>query len=88
MWRYWIAPERGYLVMRYEEMVAREGKEEITRGHAIEGVTKDPEGQWYPTVIRLFKRNVLIGTDKSYDGIMRCYYDFAAPMPDSLFKAD
>ena len=87
MWRYWIDPEQGYLVMRYEELVTREGKEEIIRGHAIEGVTQDPQGQWYPTVIRLFKRNVLIGSEKPrYDGIMRCYYDFDAPMPDSLFE--
>ncbi len=87
MWRYWIDPEQGYLVMRYEELVTREGKEEIIRGHAIEGVTQDPQGQWYPTVIRLFKRNVLIGSEKPpYDGIMRCYYDFNAPMPDSIFE--
>ncbi len=87
MWRYWIDPEQGYLVIRYEELVTREGKEEIIRGHAIEGVTQDPQGQWYPTVIRLFKRNVLIGSEKPpYDGIMRCFYDFNAPMPDSLFE--
>jgi hypothetical protein len=89
MWRYWIDPQRGYLVMRYEELIAKEGKQEIVRGHAIEGVIQDPGGQWYPTVIRLFKRNVLMGSDKPpYDGIMRCYYDFATPMPESLFTAD
>ncbi|MGO9113458.1 MAG: hypothetical protein ACLP9L_29860, partial [Thermoguttaceae bacterium] len=88
-WRYWIDPQRGYLVMRYEELIAKEGKQETVRGHAIDGVTQDPEGQWYPTVIRLFKRNVLIGSDRPpYDGIMRCYYDFATPMPESLFTAD
>jgi hypothetical protein len=88
IWRYWIDPEQGHLVMRYEELVLREGKEEIIRGHAIEGVTQDPGGQWYPTVIRLFKRNILVGSDKPHDGIMRCYYDFVTPMPDSLFKVD
>ncbi|MCX7427526.1 MAG: hypothetical protein NTW96_18095 [Planctomycetia bacterium] len=89
VWRYWIDPEQGYLVMRYEELESREGREETIRGHAIEEVTQDPGGQWYPTVIRLFKRNVLIGSDKPpYDGIMRCYYDFTTPLPEGIFETD
>ncbi|MGO8751216.1 MAG: hypothetical protein ACLQNE_35160 [Thermoguttaceae bacterium] len=86
IWRFWVDPERGYLVMRYEELVARDGKEEIIRRHAIEGVTQDPDGQWYPTVIRISTRRTL--TEKLSDSIMRCYYNFTSPMADSLFKAD
>jgi hypothetical protein len=86
--RYWLDPERGYLVMRYEELAVHEGKEEILRGHAIEGVTQDPAGQWYPTVIRMFRKVVPMGTAKPRDGIMRCYYDFTTPIPDSMFRVD
>jgi hypothetical protein len=84
--RYWIDPQRGYLVMRYEELVVSNGKENVLRGHAIEGVTQDPGGQWYPTAIRMFKRIVPMGTDKPRDGILRCYYDFTTPIPDSMFE--
>jgi hypothetical protein len=72
--------------MRYEELVVNDGKEDILRGHAIEGVTQDPGGQWYPTVIRMFHRIVPMGTVKSRDGIIRCYYDFMTPIPDSMFE--
>jgi hypothetical protein len=79
--RCWIAPEKSYLVMRNECINIVDGKEELFNFYEIEGVTQSPKGQWYPAVVRnLYYR--MFGTDT----IMRFFYDFDTPIPDSLFE--
>jgi hypothetical protein len=84
--RFWIDQKRGYLVMRRDLVITRDGQEEVVAGSLIEGVTQSPQGHWYPTIVRSLNANLL--GDKWQDGIKRYYYDFDAPMPDSLFEAD
>ncbi len=84
--RFWIDPERDYLVIRSERLVTRKEKEQIIGGSVIEGVTQSPQGQWYPTVIRHLQGTRHMGSDKTQDYILRFYYDFDSPIPDSLFE--
>jgi hypothetical protein len=86
--RFWIDPTHGYLVMRREELAPRHGKEAITGGYAIEQVVQDPRARWYPSVVRQFKCVGPVGTDDAEDRILRLYYDFTTPIPQSVFKAD
>ncbi|MGA2797658.1 MAG: hypothetical protein ABSE63_08780 [Thermoguttaceae bacterium] len=79
--RCWIAPEKSYLVMRNECINIVDGKEEIFYFYEIEGVTQSPKGQWFPAVVRNLNY-IMSGSDS----IMRFYYDFNSPMPDSLFE--
>ena len=72
--------------MRRDDIVTRDGQEEVFTGSLIEGVTQSPQGYWYPTIVRTLKTQLLPG--KALDTIKRYYYDFDAPMPDSLFEAD
>ena len=73
--------------MREEQLVTREGKEEITCGFAIEETVQDPRGRWYPSVVRRFKA-VVLWTRQVGRRILRFYYDFTAPLPEDVFKAD
>ena len=41
--------------MRCEESIPENGKETLTGGFAIEGLTQNPQGRWYPTMVRRFK---------------------------------
>ena len=51
--------------MRADWVVPREGREERVLGsYAIESVTQDPQGQWYPAVVRQLKG---FGTIISFD---------------------
>jgi len=86
MWRLWFAPDKGYLLVRCEELVSQDGKEEITGGSVIEQATQAPDGRWYPTVVRRFNAIGFVGSDKNEDMILRFYYDFEADIPDSLFE--
>ena len=88
IWRYWIDPVRSYLVMREEQIITVNGKEKITTGSVIEGVTQDHKGQWYPTVIRMLNTVHSMHSDKTSDQILRFYYDFTTPIPESVFTAD
>jgi hypothetical protein len=85
-WRLWFAPNKGYLLVRWEELVSHEGKEEMTHGSVIEETTRAPDGRWYPTVVRRFNAIRFTRSDKKEDMILRFYYDFEADIPDSLFE--
>lgn len=87
VWRFWIDPTRDHLVMRREELITRDGNELLTGGFAIEALVQDPRGRWHPSRVRRFKCNTFVGTDKWEDGILRFYYDFITPIPDSVFDA-
>jgi hypothetical protein len=86
MWRLWFFPKMGYLLVRWEELVPSEGKEEIIGGSVIEDAVQAPDGRWYPTIVRRLKAIRHMESDKREDQILRFYYDFAADMPDSLFE--
>ncbi len=86
--RFWIDPERDYLVMRCDELISREGKEEMIGGFAIEGLTQNPRKQWFPTVVHQFVHILPPDSDKDLeDEILRFYYDFDTPVADILFEA-
>jgi hypothetical protein len=85
-WRFWIAPERSYLVMRCERLVPGVGKDGIASGYVIEELTESPDGQWYPAVVRRL-RAARFSHGQTRDHIQRFYYDFSAPVPDSMFEA-
>jgi hypothetical protein len=87
IWRFWIDPARDHLVMRRDILITHQGKEVVIGGTAIEELTHDVRGRWYPIVVRIINRN-LIGTDKWEDGILRFYYDFTTSIPESVFQAD
>ena len=91
IYRFWVDTNRGYLVMRSEQVVTLDGKEELIRGTVIEDVIQSPQGDWYPTVVRWLK--CVVSGGKPLDGdagdeVIRYYYDFDAEMPDSLFESD
>ena len=86
--RFWIDPERDYLVMRCDELISREGKEEMIGGFAIEGLTQDRRKRWFPTVVHQLVHVLPPDSRKDLeDEILRFYYDFDSPIPDSLFEA-
>jgi len=65
------------------------GKEKLIGGFAIEGLTQDPQGHWFPTVVR--QRVVIRPPDNKKDVddvVFRFFYDFNTEVPDSLFETD
>ncbi len=87
--RFWIDPERDHLVMRCDKLISQGGKEELIGGFAIEGLTQSPEKRWFPTVVRERVRIKPPDNIEDIDEIiLRFYYDFDTPIPDSVFEAD
>ncbi len=86
-WRYWLDPERDYIVMRGDMILRDEqGTEEIVANHTVEEVAKSPRGSWYTTKIR--RKNAGQRQDgKPFDQVYHLYVDFDLDLPDSLFAA-
>ena len=84
--RYWLDPERDYIVMRWD-MIHPDGngKEVVIESDLTEGVARSPHGVWYATKIRR-KNTVNAGTAKSSDQVYHIYVEFDAQLPDSLFE--
>src|SRR6185295_17508749 len=49
-YRFWIAPERGHLVLRTEFLDERG---EPTHRYSVEKSAQSPTGRWYPEVVRV-----------------------------------
>lgn len=85
--RYWLDPQRDYLVMRCE-IVMRDGsgKETISSSHTVEETARSPQGVWYATKIRRKNAVVRQKDGKVFDQIYNIYVDFDAELPDALFE--
>jgi hypothetical protein len=84
--RYWLDPQRDYIVVRWE-MVMRDGtdKETVIHSSTVEEAARSPQGVWYATKIRL-KDAVRDKDGNQSDQIYHIYVDFDAELPDSLFE--
>jgi hypothetical protein len=84
--RYWLDPQRDYIVTRWE-MVMRDGtgKETVIHSSTVEETARSPQGVWYATKIRL-KDAVRDAHGNQFDQIYHIYVDFDAELPDSLFE--
>jgi hypothetical protein len=85
-YRYWLDPERDYIVMR-SDMLMRDGngKEVIEESDITEGTARSPQGVWYATRIR--RTFPSRRTKKDFlEQLYLLYLDFNADLPDSLFE--
>ena len=84
--RYWLDPQRDYIVMRWEMVMRDEtGKETISSNHTVEETARSPQGIWYATKIR-WKNAVGLANGERCDQIYQIYVDFDAELPDALFE--
>ena len=93
--RYWLNPDCGYAVVKWEYTDAAGSEEafEATHGarkhmiHLNAGFEKSPDGIWYPTCIREVGKQGFPTLDNPVliDDWMFYQVDFAASVPDKLF---
>lgn len=82
--RYWLDPAKGYVARQYT--LADSGVRDET--YVMEEFAQSPRGIWYPTVVRR-KDAVEVerdGRKVKEDQVWRFYVDFAADIPDELFR--
>jgi hypothetical protein len=84
--RFWLDPERDYIVMRWD-MVTRDeaGKEEIFESDTVEEIAKSPRGIWYGTKIRRRNAGSHSENGEPIDQVYHLYVDFDPDMPDAFF---
>jgi hypothetical protein len=88
MHRYWLDPQRDYIVMHWDMVLVDEnGKETITHSQTIEEVARSPQGVWYATRTRLKNAIHYPNGKLPDDQIYQLYVDFDTELPDSLFEA-
>jgi len=84
--RYWLDPQRDYIVMRWDSVVRDEkGQEKIIESDRVEETARSPQGVWFATKIRR-KNPSRDGKSKPIDQVYHIYVDFDAELPDSLFE--
>ena len=93
--RYWLNPEYGYAVVKWEFTDAAGSEEafEATHGarkhmvHLNAGFEKSPDGIWYPTCIRVVGKQGFPTLDNPVlcDDWMYYQVDFAASVPEKVF---
>ncbi|MFI5455685.1 MAG: hypothetical protein ACHRXM_09565 [Isosphaerales bacterium] len=84
--RYWLDPQRDYIVMRWDMvMLDEKGQENIIESDTIEETARSPQGVWFATKIRR-KFPLRARKDKPFDFVDHIYIDFNADLPDSLFE--
>ena len=78
--RYWVDPSRNYLVMRWEVLGLKDGKEMLASASQILKTGVTSHGQYYPLEVRF-------GTSANpeTDQVFHFYIDFNADVPDALF---
>jgi len=84
--RFWLDPEREYIVMRWDMATRDEaGKEELLDSNTVEEIAKSPHGIWYATRIRRRNSQSHGENGKQFDQVYHLYVDFDADLPDALF---
>ena len=85
--RYWLDPERDYIMMRWDWLVRNEaGTLELHESDTMEEVARSPRGVWYATRIRRHCPEVDKLNGERIDQIYHIYVDFDVDLPDSLFE--
>jgi len=84
--RFWLDPERDYIVMRWD-MVTRDesGKEEIFESDTVEELAESPHGIWYATKVRRSNSQSHGEKGEKIDQVYHFYVDFDVDLPDALF---
>jgi hypothetical protein len=67
-------------------LASKEGKGEIIKGAWIEKVTQGPQKRWFPSVVNTVVRYKEPDGKGPESEILRFFYDFDTPIPDSLFE--
>jgi hypothetical protein len=78
--RYWVDPSCDYLVMRWEVIGLKDGKETLSSARQILKTGVTSQGQYYPLQVRSGT-----GANSENDQIFHFYIDFDADVPDALF---
>jgi hypothetical protein len=86
-YRYWLDPQRDFIVMRCDLVMRGEGgKENVIESDTIEETARSPQGVWYATKVRRrFPRSA--GIAPQSDQVYHLYIDFKPDLPDSLVEA-
>lgn len=84
--RFWLDPERDYIVMRWD-MVTRDeaGKEELFESDLVEEIGKSPRGIWYATKIRRRFPQRHGENGKQTDQVYHLYVDFDVDLSEAFF---
>lgn len=81
--RYWVDPSRNYLVMRWEVIGLKDGKETLSFASQILKTGVTSQGQYYPQEARFGT-----GANPENDQVFHFYIDFDADVPDALFDPE
>jgi hypothetical protein len=91
LFRFWIDPEKNYLVLRAETAVSSNGggprrTVDHIEVNILEDFARSPSGFWYPTRVRRQTPVNDFNKVESGDAVTRFALDFKAPLPDELFQ--
>ncbi|HEX4142371.1 MAG TPA: hypothetical protein VHY91_02380 [Pirellulales bacterium] len=84
--RYWLDPERDYIVTR-KDMVMRDdaGNEQLHASDTTEEVARSPRGVWYATKIRRHSPPCDKVNGRRIDQVYHLYVDFDVDLPEAFF---
>jgi hypothetical protein len=86
VYRYWLDPQRDYIVVRSDWVVrGADGRERVLDRETVEEAARSPQGVWYATRIR-YSRPDPLGNEKVVGDVSGFFVDFDANLPDSLFE--
>ena len=77
--RFWIDPERGYLVVQFEMGTDKAWSHQ----DIVEKAAQSPSGIWYPQRLSTKWKS---SDGNMYEDETNCYVDFEADLPDQLFE--
>jgi len=85
-YRYWLDPDRDFIVVR-TELVVRDaaGQEKVINRETAEETARSPQGVWYASKIRQSIPDP-VGNAKVVGHVKEFYVDFDVNLPDSLFE--
>lgn len=75
--RVWIDPLRNYVAMKWQMIHLDDDKEQVLQESEVVQLQRSPDGQWYPTEIRIGAR-----------GVIRYYLNFDAEIKARTFDVD
>jgi hypothetical protein len=83
--RFWIDPQRSYIVMQYEKLSGQPLS--VTSRRTIKELEKSPSGIWYPTLVShtdfYVEKN---GEPGVVEHLSRHYLDFETEFPAGVFE--